>query len=180
MLSAEFAAVFYPAWMMMQVALMAPAGVCMAIYALGSGAPAHASERIGLSLVISLLWSTATALVLMAGLNSVLSLLNPLYPEIAGPALKFIGLGAIPLVIKHHYIAVMRMEGRMMSATPILAAGCATEIGGAALGAYLGGSIGFMVGWLTGVTVFALLMLPAVLSATVYANDPPTEASPTL
>lgn len=168
MLSPAYAASFYPAWMMLQIALFAPVGACMALYAIGSAEPERVAERIGLSFFVSLVLSAAAALFLIVSLDFILSLLNPLYPAIAGPALKFVGFGAIGLTIKHHYIAVMRLESRMMRATPMLALGFVTEIGGAALGAHLGGSTGFIVGWLAGVSIIALLMLPAVLNASLF------------
>lgn len=166
MLTPAVAAAFYPAWMVLQIVLLAPAGASTALFALGVREPDRMADRLRFSLAASLAISVAAAFVLVITLEPFLAFLNPAYPALGGDTLKFIGFGAVGMMLKHHYMAAMRFENRMLQATPILAIGGAAEIGGAALGAYLGGTSGLILGWLAGVHVLVLLTLPDLARVT--------------
>jgi len=61
-----------------------------------------------LSLVIGLLANVA----LLLGANLVLSLFGHVYAEQAGWSLRLLGLAVFPLIVKNHYVAICRIQGR--------------------------------------------------------------------
>lgn len=169
-------AAIFPAWMILQMVLLAPAGATTALFALGVRQPEHMGARLRFSLQVSLLVSIAAAVVMVAILGPLLSFLNPVYPELGGSSLKFIGFGGIGMLFKQHYMAAMRFQGRMLAATPLLALGGLAEVGCAAFGGYHGGATGFVWGWLVGVNVLTVLTLPE-LRRVMGGPAPEREAS---
>lgn len=158
------AAAIFPAWMILQMVLLAPAGASTALFALGVRQPDQMGARLRFSLLVSLLISIAAAFVMLKILPPLLAFLNPAYPELGGSSLKFIGFGGIGMLFKQHYMAAMRFQGRMLAATPVLALGGLAEIGSAALGGYANGATGFVWGWLIGVHVLTVLTFPELRS----------------
>lgn len=159
-------AAFFPAWMILQIALLASAGASTALFALGVREPDQMGARLRFSLALSLFVSLAAGVVLLIILDPLLAFLNPEYPALAGSSLKFIGFGAIGMMLKQHYMAAMRFGGRMLQATPVLALGGLAELVGAGLGAYLNGSTGLVWGWLIGVHLLAGLTIPDLVRVT--------------
>lgn len=107
--SAEAAALWYPAWMMAWTAYSAPVLVGIAQFAEGVRTPAGqrgAAVRGGLrwSLVIG----GAVALVLVLGAELLLSLLGAEYAEASTGALRVLALGVLPFSVLQAYNAMCR------------------------------------------------------------------------
>jgi len=79
-------------------------------------------------------------------------------------------------VIKDHYVAIRRAQGRLGHAAKMMAAGTAAEAAGAALGGIYWGMIGLCIGWIIGAACEAVFLLPAVLR--VFRRDPPAAPDP--
>jgi O-antigen/teichoic acid export membrane protein len=99
-----------------------------------------------------------------------LSLFGHIYAEQATWSLRILAFGAFPLIIKDHYIAVCRIQGRIMNALLLAAIGLFLETGTAALGGHIGGLTGLSLGWVIGVCVEALFMFPTVHKAIRYTD----------
>jgi O-antigen/teichoic acid export membrane protein len=108
----------------------------------------------------------------------------PLVMRIFGPAYAMNGTTALRLlllvgpayVIKDHYVAIRRAQGRLSHAAKIMVAGTCAEAAGAALGGIYWGMIGLCVGWAIGAWCEAVFLLPAVLR--VFREDPRAEPDP--
>jgi hypothetical protein len=66
-------------------------------------------------------------------------------------------------VIKDHYVAIRRTQGRLGHAAKVMAAGTAAEAAGAALGGIYWGMTGLCIGWAVGAACEAVVLLPAVI-----------------
>jgi hypothetical protein len=79
-------------------------------------------------------------------------------------------------VIKDHYVAIRRAQGRLSQAAKMMAAGSCAEAAGAALGGIYWGMIGLSTGWIIGALCEAVVLLPAVIR--VFRRDTPVEPDP--
>ena len=73
-------------------------------------------------------------------------------------------------VIKDHYVAIRRAQGRLSHAAKIIAVGTVAEAAGAALGGIYWGMTGLCIGWAIGAWCEAVALLPAVVR--VFRRDP--------
>ena len=114
----------------------------------------------------------------------VVAVAAPLVMRIFGPAYVVNGTTALRLlllvgpayVIKDHYVAIRRAQGRLGHAAKMMAAGTSAEAAGAALGGIYWGMTGLCIGWIIGAACEALFLLPAVLR--VFRRDLPAEPDP--
>ena len=108
----------------------------------------------------------------------VVAVAAPLVMRIFGPAYATNGTTALRLlllvgpayVIKDHYVAIRRAQGRLSHAAKIMVAGTCAEAAGAALGGIYWGMTGLCVGWAIGAWCEAVFLFPAVLR--VFRADP--------
>jgi hypothetical protein len=79
-------------------------------------------------------------------------------------------------VIKDHYVAIRRSQGRLGDAVKVMAVGTCAEAAGAALGGIYWGMTGLCAGWAIAASVEGAVLLPAVLQ--VYHRAPTVEPDP--
>jgi O-antigen/teichoic acid export membrane protein len=123
-------------------------------------------------------------LALCGGILVVVAAAAPLVMRIFGPAYAANGTTALRIlilvgpayVIKDHYVAIRRAQGRLGRAAKMMAVGTCAEAAGAALGGIYWGMTGLCVGWAVGATCEAVFLLPAVLQ--VFRRDAPAEPEP--
>jgi O-antigen/teichoic acid export membrane protein len=123
-------------------------------------------------------------LALCAGIVVVAEVAAPLAMRIFGPGYVMNGTTALRLlvlvgpayVIKDHYVAIRRAQGRLGHAARVMAAGTAAEAAGAALGGIYWGMTGLCIGWAVTATAEAVVLLPAVIR--VFRQDQPVEPDP--
>ena len=123
-------------------------------------------------------------LALCGGIVVVAQVAAPFALRIFGPAYAMNGTTALRLlvlvgpayVIKDHYVAIRRAQGRLGHAAKVMAAGTSTEAAGATLGGITGGMTGLCIGWAVAVSCEAVVLLPAVLR--VFHRDPAAEPDP--
>jgi O-antigen/teichoic acid export membrane protein len=114
----------------------------------------------------------------------VVEVVAPLALRIFGPAYVMNGTTVLRLlllvgpayVIKDHYVAIRRAQGRLSQAAKMMAAGSCAEAAGAALGGIYWGMIGLSIGWIVGALCEAVVLLPAVIR--VFRRDAPVEPNP--
>jgi len=171
--SPEVNAAFFMSWMILQVILLGPASLATALYAAGppkpDGLPDAATDRLRISLVISVLMCLAGTLGFLIFLNPMLALISPLLAQIGGPYLKYLGWGMFAEAAKYHYIAVMRLQTRMWRGSILVALIGLLEILGASAGGMIAGLPGLVFGWLLTVSLQAVLVLPTLLCASGVA-----------
>ena len=123
-------------------------------------------------------------LALSGGILVVAELAAPLALRIFGPAYAMNGTTALRLlvllgpayVIKDHYVAIRRAQGRLSDAAKTMAAGTSAEAAGAALGGIYWGMTGLCLGWVVASSCEAAVLLPTVIR--VFRRDPQAEPAP--
>ena len=123
-------------------------------------------------------------LALCGGIVVVAEVAAPLVLRIFGPAYAMNGTTALRLlvlvgpayVIKDHYVAIRRAQGRLGHAAKVMAAGTSAEAAGAALGGIYWGMTGLCVGWAVAASCEAVVLLPAVIR--VFHGGTPVEPDP--
>jgi O-antigen/teichoic acid export membrane protein len=163
LISAEVNAVFFTAWMVLNVVLLGPASLTTLLFTFGAVEPASINQRLRFSLLICALFSAVAWLGLTIGSSSILGVFGPLYAERGAPILKIMGLAVFAVSIKYHFIAVQRLNNCMAAGSLMLGAGAVLELVLAAAGGRFNGVLGFAQGWVLAVCLEALVMAPALL-----------------
>jgi O-antigen/teichoic acid export membrane protein len=120
-------------------------------------------------------------LALCGGIVIVAQVAAPLVLRIFGPAYAMNGTTALRLlvlvgpayVIKDHYVAIRRAQGRLTQAAKVMAVGTSAEAAGATLGGIYWGMTGLCIGWAVAATCEAVVLLPTVLR--IFHRDQPVE-----
>lgn len=170
LLSATVNAYFYIAWMIVGFVYVIPAALTMAVYAVGARDPQALARKIRFTFFVSVVLGTLANGVLWLGAPLALSFFGPAYAEQATWALRVLGLGVYPLIVRDHFVAISRVHGRVRRAAAVVAAGGGLELVGAGIGAASGGLTGLTLGWLLASCVEAAVMAPTVYR-TVVAPD---------
>jgi O-antigen/teichoic acid export membrane protein len=124
-------------------------------------------------------------LALCAGIMVAVQVAAPLVLRIFGPAYVTNGTTALRLlilvgpayVIKDHYVAIRRAQGRLGDAAKMMAAGTSAEAIGAASGGIYWGMTGLCIGWAIAASCEAVALLPAVIRAAGIPRPNPTHGS---
>ncbi|HXL38606.1 MAG TPA: oligosaccharide flippase family protein [Ktedonobacteraceae bacterium] len=170
LLSATMNAWFYVSFMIANFVFLTTLALTIVLYSMSSSRPSVVAHNVRLTLILSVGIVALANCVLLFGTNQVLGLFGHIYAEQAVWSLRILALGAFPLIIKNHYVAVLRIQKRMTLAILPILAGSLLELGAAALGAHLGGLSGLSLGWVIGISIEALFMSQTVYKA-IRAND---------
>lgn len=165
LLSTSITAYFYTAWMLVGFVVVVPLALATSLYAIGARAPAELAHKLRLTLLIALIAGILANGALLIGAHQILGVFGHAYAEQAGESLRILGLGVFPLIIKDHYVAIVRVYNRVARAAALVALGSLLELVLAALGAAHGGLAGLSLGWLAAVCIEAVCMI-----RTVYAT----------
>lgn len=160
--AADVNAAFYAAWMIFNVVLLVPASLTTIQFAMGSLQPGAVATRMTFSLWVCVAVSIVAGVGLMFMSGWMLGWFGPSYAAIGGPMLQILGLGVFAITLKHHYIAVQRLRGRMVRAAMLIGLGGAAELTFATLGAKIHGLQGFTWGWLCAACLEAVILMPSV------------------
>src|SRR6266487_2047472 len=171
-LSATATAWFYVSFMLANFVFIISVSLTIVLFATSSARPDTLTHNARLTVGLATVVSVLANCVLLLGTSQVLSLFGHSYAQQAAWCLRILGLGAFPLIIRNHYIAICRIEGRLTQATLRMIAAGGFELGASALGAHLGGLSGLSLGWLVAVCIEAVLMF-----STVYKVVRPIRAS---
>ena len=165
LLSATTNAWFYVSWSISSIANIITAILTTTLFAVGSAQPTEFARKLRLTLSLSLGMTVCITCVLLLGTTQVLGLFGPSYADQAAWSLRILALESFPFIIKSHYIAVSRIQGRVTHATQLTIASGTLELGGAALGAHIAGLTGLGMGWLAAVCLEAVFMSRRVFKA---------------
>jgi O-antigen/teichoic acid export membrane protein len=162
-LSATTNAWFYISWQVAGFMFVVPTIILTVLYATISGNPTALAQKTRLTLSLAFVASMVAAVVALLAARQVLGLFGQVYAEQAASSLRILPLGSFPIIIKHHYVAICRLQGWMACATLSMIVGGLFELGVAALGARFGGLPGLSLSW-----VAAAYIEAAFMSRTVY------------
>jgi O-antigen/teichoic acid export membrane protein len=165
LLSATTNAWFYVSWSLASIGNTISVSLTTVLYATSSAQPALLARRIRLTLSFAFLATVLIACVLLFATKQALGLFGHSYAEQAAWSLRILALESFPFIIKNHYVAISRVQGRVAHATLLTIVSGFLELGGATLGAYLGGLSGLSLGWLAAMCVEAIYMSRSVYRA---------------
>ena len=163
MLSATTNAWFYVSWMIAGFGFFVPYALATVLYATSADQPGMLAHKARQTIGFAVLAGVGMNCLLLFGARQILALFGHVYADQAVWSLRILALGAFPLVIRDHYIAISRIQNRVARAMLPLAAGVILELAAAALGAHFGGLLGLSLSWVVAVCLEAMLM-----SRTVY------------
>lgn len=169
-LSATANAYFSTAWLIAAFIFTGPYALSLVLYAVGAADAALLQRKVRFTLAFAATAGLIAYAVLLIGANWVLRLFGHAYATEATWTLRVIGLGALPLIIKDHYVAICRIRRQVGRATRLVIVGSTLELGMAALGAHFGGLRGVSIGWLTGLVIEAALMVRPVYEVAAFTS----------
>lgn len=162
-LSAASNAYFYAAWMIVNLAFSPLSALATTLFALGARSPAIVTHRLRLTLGLGAVVAATANVALAAAAPLMLRAFGASYTQ-AAACLQILAFGALPMLVKSHYVAITRIQDRLNGAAAMAAAGAVAELLLATIGAELGGLSGLACGWLLAVVIEAGFMAPVVYS----------------
>ena len=136
-----------------------------ALYAVAARDEASLAPSLRFTLKLAFSLAAAASLGLLLGAHLVLRIFGEEYAANADTLLRIFGLELLLMVIKDHYVAIARVQGTLVQAAVLCAAGSALEIGFAVVGAVYAGLTGLALGFLAALVLEAAVMAPRVLRA---------------
>jgi hypothetical protein len=171
LLSATVNAWFYVSWMISGLVFIASYALTTVLFAINAGQTAELMQKIRITLGLALITSLLCNALLFCGAPQILALFGHAYAQQASWCLRILGLGAFPMIITDHYMAVCRIHGKVLKAAlPIATIGCVLELVIAALGAHVAGLVGLSLGWVTALCIQAAIAFPTVYRAAFPAG----------
>lgn len=170
-LSAQANAWFYVAWMVANFVFVVPGALTMVLHAVNSAQQATLRQRARLTLSLAFAISTVAICMLFFGAKQVLNFFGSSYAAEAALTLQILAIGALPLVIKNHYISICRIYDRITQALVGMILGGLLELGAGVLGAHFTGLAGLSLGWVGAMIIESIFMLPTIYKA-VFSKQP--------
>lgn len=171
MLSLQASAWFYVSLMLASFLFSVPIALTQVLYAAGAAQPALLARKMRLTLGLALAVSVLANGGLLFGAKYLLGLFGQSYVDHAVACLCILCLSSFPLTIRNHYLAICRVQGRVVRALLPMLIGGVLELGGAALGAHLGDLSGLSFGWFLAICVEAMLAARPVYKALRSSNN---------
>jgi O-antigen/teichoic acid export membrane protein len=169
-------AYFTAAFLLESTAMVIPYLLALSLFAEISGDQSLLHRHVRRTLPLGMALCVGIVVVAWVTAPFALRLFGPAYAVNGTTALRLLVLVGPAYVIKDHYVAIRRAQGRLGHAAKMMAAGTAAEAVGAALGGIYWGMIGLCIGWIIGAACEAVFLLPAVLR--VFRRDAPAEPDP--
>lgn len=157
LLSARENAYFNSAVLVSGFVFALPYAIAISLFASSAGSERDVVSRMKITLPFSLAVGALAYLVMLPLAGTILGVFGASYASEGVTILRILALAGLPFVIKDHYIAVRRVQGRTTDALRALGGLLVLELIGAAFGAHLGGSVGLGLGW------FAVLVVEAAV-----------------
>lgn len=174
-LSTRATAGFYTAWMVFTFIVMIPSNLATTLFAVAAGDRVAMRSKVRTALAVSLLLGIPASAVLAFGAEPIMSVFGAEYARTASGALAVLAFCYVPTVFRQLFVGVVRVLGRVRSATVLAVGSGVLELAAAGYGGSRG-DLTTMTRWLAGVFVAeALVMAPVVLRtalAPVRRPDP--------
>ena len=176
LISPQELAYFSTALVVSSTAMIIPYLLALSLFAEVSSNPSLLRRHVRRTLPLGLALSGGTLVIVAAAAPLVMRVFGPAYVQNGTTALRLLLLVGPAYVIKDHYVAIRRAQGRLGHAAKMMAAGTSAEAAGAALGGIYWGMTGLCIGWIIGAGSEAAFLLPGVLR--VFRGDPAVEPNP--
>jgi O-antigen/teichoic acid export membrane protein len=165
LLSARVNAWFYVSFMYASFIFAVSNALTIVLYAMSSAHPAVLAHKARLTLGLGAVIVILANCVFQFATGRVLGVFGHIYAEQAAWSLHILALGTLPYLIRSHYVAICRVQGRILYALLPMAAGTLLELSAATLGARLGGLSGLSLGWVAALCAEAVFMSRTVFKA---------------
>ncbi len=169
-------AYFTAAFLVSATVLIIPYLLTLSLFAERSGDAGLLHRHVRRTLPLGLALCTAIVVVVEFGAPLVLRIFGPAYALHGTTALRLLILVGPAYVVKDHYVAIRRAQGRLTGAAKVMAIGTSAEALGSVVGALFWGLTGLCIGWAISASGEALLLLPAVMQ--VYGRAPVVDSGP--
>jgi O-antigen/teichoic acid export membrane protein len=166
-------AYFSTAFLLESTAMVIPYLLALSLFAEISGDQGLLHRHVRRTLPLGLALCFGIVVVAQVAAPLALRIFGPAYAANGTTALRLLVLVGPAYVIKDHYVAIRRAQGRLTEAAKVMAAGTFAEAAGAALGGFFWGTTGLAAGWAISSSCEALILLPAVIR--VFRHDPELE-----
>ena len=176
LISPQQLAYFSTALLLSSTAMIIPYLLALSLFAEISGDLSLLHRHVRRTLPLGLALSCGILVVVEVAAPLVLRIFGPAYVMNGTTALRIFLLVGPAYVIKDHYVAIRRAQGRLGHAAKMMTAGTSVEALGAALGGIYWGMTGLCIGWAVAASCEAVVLLPAVLR--VFHRNPPVEPDP--
>ena len=162
LLSAQSNAYFYASWMIASFVFVGPIALATVLYAVGSTDTALLAQKFRFTLKLSLLIGLSACAVLMIVADQVLWIFGSDYAVQGAWCLRILSLAVFPIILKNLYVALYRIQNRIVSAMRLVIIGSFLELVLAVAGGKMGGLIGLSIGWVIAVIIEGLIMSHSV------------------
>jgi O-antigen/teichoic acid export membrane protein len=169
-------AYFTAAFLLESTAMVIPYLLALSLFAEISGDQSLLHRHVRRTLPLGLALCGGIVVVAQVAAPFALRIFGPAYAMNGTTALRLLVLVGPAYVIKDHYVAICRVQGRLGHAAKVMTAGTSAEAAGATLGGIIWGVTGLCSGWAIAVTCEAALLLPTVIR--VFRRNPVAEPSP--
>lgn len=142
-----------------------PYSITIGLFAAAAGDQESIVRRMRMTIPIGLAASLAADAVLLPAGGLVLAVFGHSYATAGVTTLRIIVLAGLPFVIKDHYVALRRVQGRTGQAALICSVGAIVELAAAATGARLGGTAGLSAAWVGALLIEAALLVRPLWAA---------------
>jgi len=162
LVSATMNAWFYVSFTLADIVYIVPYALVTTLYAVSSAQPSVLAHKARLTIGLAVITCVLANCVLLFGSKQLLGLFGQSYVEEGVWCLRILGLGALPFIIKEHYLAICRIQDRIANALLPLTVAALLELAAAGLGAHLAGLPGLSFGWITVECVETIFMFRIV------------------
>ena len=176
LISPQQMAYFSTALLLSSTVMIIPYLLALSLFAESSGDPGLLHRHVRQTLPLGLAMCGALVIAVEIAAPLVLRIFGPAYAANGTTVLRILILVGPAYVIKDHYVAIRRAQGRLGHAAKVMAAGTSAEAIGAVLGGIAGGMVGLSIGWAVAASCEAVALLPAVIR--VFHRDPRVEHDP--
>ena len=176
LISPQQVAYFSTAFLLSSTVMIIPYLLALSLFAESSGDQGLLHRHVRQTLPLGLAMCGGLVVAVQIAAPLVLRIFGPAYAANGTTALRILILVGPAYVIKDHYVAIRRAQGRLGHAAKMMAVGTSAEAVGAALGGIAGGMTGLCIGWAVAASCEAVALLPAVIQ--VFHRDPRVEHDP--
>ena len=170
LISARQLAYFSTALLLESTAMVVPYLLALSLFAEISGDQSLLHRHVRRTLPLGLALCGAIVAVVEVAAPLAMRIFGPAYAANGTTPLRLLVLVGPAYVIKDHYVAIRRAQGRLGDAVKMMAAGTCAEAAGSALGGIYWGMTGLCIGWAISSSCGAAVLLPAVIR--VYRRAP--------
>ncbi len=176
LLSPTSNAAFTVIWMVVSVASVVPGALATVLFPVITAQPDQFRSKMTLSLIASEAFAITCSFLIFMYSSELLRFFNPVYADIGGLSLRFLGFGLIGLVIKFHICTAARLRNKMRKMSTWFYVGGLFELACTVIGCRAGGLEGLVIGWAAGLLVEGSVMLVITAWVTTWSWDEPATA----